>query len=79
MNCERIKESEATRSHIFGRPLYNGARKDLPPATTDPYIAHRNLSAAIDHYGTRNNLCPMIMSSLEAGSNLSAATNLKLT
>ncbi|HHY98091.1 MAG TPA: hypothetical protein GX509_05080 [Firmicutes bacterium] len=48
------------------------------PATADPCIAHSNLSATMDHYGTCNNLDSTVMSPLEARDNLSTATNLQL-
>lgn len=46
-------------------------------ATMRPCIARRNLSATTDHYGTHDNLCSTIMSTLEASSNLSTATDLQ--
>jgi len=47
-------------------------------AAMNLYIAHCNLSTAIDHYKAHNNLCSTSMSTLEAGSNLPAATDLQL-
>ncbi len=46
-------------------------------AAANLYIAHCNLSAAIDHYKTYSNLCSTIMSTLETCGNLSAAANLQ--
>jgi len=47
-------------------------------AAMNLYIAHCNLSTAIDHYKAHNNLCSTIMSTLEAGSNLSTTADLQL-
>lgn len=46
-------------------------------AAMNLYTAHYNLSTAIDRYKAHNNLCSTIMSTLEAGSNLPAATDLQ--
>jgi len=45
-------------------------------AITHSYTACGNLSAATDHYGTRNDLCSTIMDTLEACNDLSTAANL---
>ncbi len=47
------------------------------PATTHFCIAHRNLSATIDHYGTHDNLGPTTITTLEACSDLSTTTDLQ--
>ncbi len=46
-------------------------------ATTHSCVAQDNLSTAMDHYGTRNDLCSTIMDILEAYNNLSTAIDLK--
>ncbi len=48
------------------------------PATMHPCIAHRNLSATIDHYGTHDNLSPTTMTTLEACNDLSTTANLQI-
>ncbi|NLW07354.1 MAG: hypothetical protein GX039_05180 [Clostridia bacterium] len=50
--------------------------KTLTPAIAATCIAFDNLSTAKDHYGNYNNLCSMIIATLEACSNLSTATDL---
>jgi len=47
-------------------------------ATTDICTAHNDLSAIIDRYDTRNNLCSTVMATWEACSNLSTAADLEI-
>jgi len=44
-------------------------------ATTNPCIAHCNLSATADHYGTHDNLCSTITDPLGTRGSLSTATD----